>query len=121
MRQRLATFAVTFRNAIDQLPTSGRGVIHVGLETPDGEYVEAERFGRIISTVTAFDAKGKDLRWVYIHLYESYSPPDTSWFFDETIYKFGATQADNPEPISRPCTVVSDDGGPGMHWMRDAP
>jgi hypothetical protein len=110
-------------DAVDQLPSKGRGVVHVGIETFDGEYVEAERYARIIDTVATFNAKEKNLRWIYIHLYESYSPPTMSWFFDETIYKFGPDEAVANEPISSHYTVVPDkDGGiPSAHWLRNPP
>lgn len=110
-------------DAVSQLPAAGRGVVHVGHETPDGEAVEAERFGRIIDTVTAFDAAGKDLRWVYVHLYESYSPPDAEWVLDETVYRFGAACAANPEPLALHYTVLPGEAGsgPGAHWLRAAP
>jgi hypothetical protein len=110
-------------DAIEQLPANGRGVVHVGIETLDGEVVEAERYARIVNTVASFDAKGKDLRWVYTHLFESYAPPQKAWSFDETIYKFGANQAFNPEPISEHNTVAAGDDelSGGVHWLREAP
>jgi len=110
-------------DAVNQLPANVHSVIHVGLETPDGEQVEAERYARILNTVGWFDAKGKDLRWVYTHLYESYAPPDKAWYFDETIYKFGLNQDVNSEPIAMHSTVVPPEVGgiSGVHWMRDAP
>jgi hypothetical protein len=110
-------------DAVEQLPANGRCVIHVGIETPDGEIVEAERYARIVNTVASFDAEGKDLRWIYTHLYESYSPPETSWFFDETVYRFGVNEAPNPEPISMHYTIVPGDVGgiPCAHWERPAP
>lgn len=109
--------------AVEQLPASGRGVIHVGLETLDGELVEAERFERILRTTTMFDPTGKDLRWVYCHLYEAYAPPDKAWYFDETIYQFGVNKVPNPEPLTLRASVVPNEEGakPGMHWLRDAP
>jgi hypothetical protein len=110
-------------DAVEQLPTSGRGVIHVGIETFDGEVVEAERFERILKTTAMFNPNGKDLRWVYCHLYEAYAPPDKPWYFDETIYQFGANKSPNPEPISLRASVVPNEEGvePGAHWLRDAP
>lgn len=110
-------------DAVEQLPSVGRGVIHVGVETPDGEEVEAERYARILNTVAMFDAKGKNLRWVYTHLYESYSPPETSWYFDETIYKISVNEPVNPEPISLHATVVPCEAGVMdlAHWERPAP
>jgi hypothetical protein len=110
-------------DAVQQLPASGRGVIHVGFETFDGELVEAERLERIVKTTAMFDPIGKDLRWVYCHLYEAYAPPDKAWYFDETIYYFGANKLPNPEPITQRASVVPNEMGtaPGAHWLREAP
>ncbi|MBI1914866.1 MAG: hypothetical protein HYS12_09030 [Planctomycetes bacterium] len=110
-------------DAVEQLPVNGRGVIHVGLETFDGEFVEAERFERILRTTAMFDPTGKDLRWVYCHLYEAYAPPDKAWYFDETIYQFGANKSPNLEPITQRASVVPNEEGAesGPHWLREAP
>jgi hypothetical protein len=111
-------------DAVEQLPATGRGVIHVGIETPDGELVEAERFRRILNTAAKFDPNGKDLRWIYCHLYEAYAPPDVAWYFDETIYPFGF-RGEHPSgaPLTRTSSVVPHEEGvePGAHWLREAP
>lgn len=111
-------------DALEQLPASARGVIHVGLETPDGELVEAERFRRILNTAARFDPNGKDLRWVYCHLYEAYAPPECEWFFDETIYPFGL-RSENPSaaPLTTTSSVVPHEEGVehSAHWLREAP
>jgi hypothetical protein len=109
--------------AVEQLPATSPGVIHVGIETLDGELVEAERFKRILNTAAVFDPNGKDLRWVYCHLYEAYAPPDAAWYFDETIYPFGLNRQPNPEPIRLRASVVPNEEGvvKGAHWLREAP
>jgi hypothetical protein len=111
-------------DAVEQLPATGRGVIHVGLETLDGELVEVERFRRILNTVAKFSPNGKDLRWIYCHLYEAYAPPDREWYFDETIYPFGF-RGEHPSmaPLTRTSSVVPHEEGvePGAHWLREAP
>jgi hypothetical protein len=92
--------------------------------TPDGELVEAERFRRILNTAAKFDPNGKDLRWIYCHLYEAYAPPECEWYFDETIYPFGF-RGENPgaAPLATTSSVVPPEAGvePGAHWLRDAP
>ncbi|MFW6114298.1 MAG: hypothetical protein ACOC7K_01000 [bacterium] len=110
-------------NAVDQLPATGRGTIHVGIETQDGELVEAERFKRILKTAAAFNPNRKDLRWVYCHLYEAYAPPDKAWCFDETVYPLGLNREPNPEPITLTASVVpnEEDRQEGTHWLREAP
>jgi hypothetical protein len=108
---------------VSQFTGGTKGVVHVGLETLDGEAVEHERFQRIVNTLAKFDPAGKDLRWVYVHLYASYAPPDKPWYSDETIYKFGANKVPNPEPLCHHSSVVSGDDQieNGMHWLREAP
>jgi len=86
--------------------------------------VEAERYKRIVNTVSKFDALGKDLRWVFCHLFESYAPPDKPWYIDETVYWFGTSPSPGPLPLARPIsTIVPEEEGyqPGVHWLREAP
>ncbi len=54
--------------SLRQLPESGKGVVHIGLETLDGAIVEAERYARIVSSIYKFDALDKDLRVVRVRL-----------------------------------------------------
>lgn len=110
--------------AVSQLPDSGKGAVHVALETLDGANVEAERFGRIMNSLFQFDARGKDLRWVYCHLLQSYAPPDDCWIIDETVYHFGRSENAGVEPIVARSAVIpesaeSDDAG--FHWLRPPP
>jgi len=111
-------------DAIEQLPENGQCVIHVGLETYDGWPVEAERYSRITNTVFSFDTKSKDVRWVYCHLYQSYSPPDRDWVVDETIYHFTNHESLRNEPLRHRATLIpkgeeSIEGG--VHWLRESP
>jgi len=95
------------------------------METPDGAIVELERYRRMLATLATFNPDGKDLRWAFAHLFESYAPPHASWFLDETIYKFGTKLAVAPEPIlihnavSQPS--AEEDVIDGVHWLREAP
>jgi hypothetical protein len=114
--------------AVEQLPETGKGVVHIGLETLDGAIVEAERYARIVSSMYRFDARDKDLRWVYCHLFQSYAPPEQCWVIDETVYFFGRSGRDRDEPIRhRPAVVPEDasDDDPGAdsgaHWLRPPP
>jgi hypothetical protein len=114
-------------DAVNQLPESGKGVVHIGLETLDGAIVEAERYGKIISSLGIFDPLNRDLRWVYCHLFQSYAPPYDCWIIDETVYAFCL---DKPaqEPLSARSAIVlsqksgdSEDGELSVHWLRPAP
>lgn len=113
--------------AVRQLPSGEKGVVHVGLETLDGQIVEAERYDRIVNTVREFDAQGKDLLWVYCHLFQSYAPPDDCWVIDETVYYFGRSDQAHSEPIAERSAIIQedecDDGDSefSVHWMRPAP
>ena len=114
-------------DAVRQLPDGERGVVHVGLETVDGQIVEAERYARIVNTVRQFDARETDLRWVYCHLFQSYAPPHDCWIIDETVYYFGRSDQAGPEPISKRSSVIPEDevnednGCVSVHWMRPTP
>jgi hypothetical protein len=109
--------------AVQQLPQTGASVVHVGLETLDGVLVEAERHQRILRTVRNFSPGGKDLRWVYCHLYQSYAPPEKAWVIDETIYYFSHADHVKDQPLEHLGTVLPEDdpGDAGVHWLRDPP
>jgi hypothetical protein len=115
--------------AVSQFPGGGQGVVHVGIETPDGEDVEAERFACMIESLGKFDPMGQDLRWVFCHMFESYAPPmpNVNWFFDETIYKFGANRDPNPTPlttfscVTRKEEIEENASGHSVHWLREPP
>lgn len=109
--------------AVKQLPRDVPCAIHVGLETLDGVLVEAERFQRIFTTVQYFSPGGKDLRWVYCHLYQSYSPPEKPWVIDETTYQFCHQEHRADQPLNHLGTMLPADtpGDSGFHWLRDPP
>lgn len=109
--------------AVRQLPPVGRSAIHVGLETLDGAAVEAERLLRILRSVVTFDSSGKDLRWIYCHLFQPYAPPDEMWVFDETVHHFGRSRNVGDEPLATRTVVVPDDADSqeGVHWLRNPP
>lgn len=106
--------------AIDQLPVSGKGAVHIGLETIDGALVEEARFIRNTFNISTIDPKGKDLRWVYAHLLQFYSPPQDLWVVDETVSHFGN---DSTQPLPLTGIFLSDEtnNADGMHWHRPPP
>lgn len=113
--------------AVRQLPEAKRGVVHIGLETLDGQIVEAERYRRIVNSVRQFDSRTKDLRWVYCHLFQSYAPPYDCWIIDETVYYFGRSDQSGLEPITIRSAIVpedettGDDSNVSVHWLRPPP
>jgi len=103
--------------AVEQLPASSPSVVHIGLETLDGWFVEKERYRRICETVSSFDAKGKQLHWIYCHLFQPYSPPEVDWEFDETVYFFSANNYEGPPPLKQHSMIVPYEHiRPGVHW-----
>ena len=88
----------------------------------EGPFVEEVRFGRIRRSVLDFDALGKDLRWVYCHLFESYAPPDQSYAVDETVLRFGS-ESGHDEPISVRWAVLPEGAefSEGVHSRRAPP
>ena len=109
--------------AVNQIPPGRLGVVHIGLETLDGIMVEAARYRRIMETVSTFDLRGKNVRWVYCHLYQSYALPDMPWVLDETVYYFGKQKPGKSRPLKRTGTIVpsTDLDGPGVHWLKPPP
>ena len=110
-------------DAVRQLPDDRKCAIHVGLETLDGPAVEETRFLRILRSVVTFDSSGKDLRWIYCHLIQSYAPPDEIFVIDETVHHFGQSQDSGNEPLSHRSVIVPEDANSqdGVHWLRAPP
>ena len=109
--------------AVNQLPKDVPGVVHVGLETLDGVAVEAERYQRILNTVKNFNRNGKNLKWIFCHLFQHYSPPDCSFVIDETVYYFSNLFWMQDKPL-KTISVIAPDldySGSGVHWLRDPP
>ena len=109
--------------AVEQLPPAGKCAVHLGIETLDGPLVEETRFDRIRRSMVRFDSFGKDLRWVYCHLFESYAPPDRAWVIDETVIHFGRPMTGSEEPIACRSSIVRENeaSSAGVHWLRDPP
>lgn len=108
--------------AIDQLPENKNSVVHVGLETLDGVIVESERYRRIFNTAQNFDNSGKDLHWIYCHLFQSYAPSYQDWVFDETVHYFSHKDCRHEQPLTHHL-VTTDVGNSndGVHWLRKTP
>ena len=109
--------------AVSQLPPTERCAVHLGLETLDGPLVEEARLDRTKHSIVNFNALGKDLRWVYCHLFESYAPPDQLWVIDETVVHFGRDPTGRDEPLTfRPVIVPEGETvADGVHWHREPP
>lgn len=75
--------------ATEQLPEHVPGIVHIGLETADGDDVELVRSEKIVRTIDGFDPRGKRLARVFLHFFRSESSPDEAWAIDETTQQFG--------------------------------
>jgi hypothetical protein len=104
--------------ANSQLSGNVPGIIHVGIESLDGDVVEAYRHPRILEKIMGFDPRGSQLSWIYCNYFVPQSPPDQSWIFDETVTWFGFRDRRYRSPLHRKFLVISDEveteGRP--HW-----
>ncbi len=123
IRRKARAIRKQLRRAVDQFPPAGRCAAHVGLETVEGPVVEEERFSGIMRSVLDFDALGKDLSWVYCHLFESYAPPARSYAIDETVLRFGGPQTGGDEPIGFRWAVLPEGArfSEDFHWRLAPP
>ena len=106
--------------AIDQLPDSGKGAVHIGIETVDGVMVEEARSLLNRMNLSTMQANAKDLRWFFCHLLQFYAPPRGSWVVDETVERFGSQPT---HPLRSLGVFPSDEPlvEGGRHWRRSPP
>ncbi len=71
--------------AMQQFNSKDTSVVHIGMETFDGPEVEKIRFEKIINTVEEINPEKTNLKWIFCHFFQAYSPPDQNWVFDETV------------------------------------
>ncbi len=77
VRKRLA-------EATGQFTGAHPGMVHIGVETTEGDDVELVRSRKVIHTVQSFDPEGKPLEWISLHFFRGEAPPNEDWAFDET-------------------------------------
>ena len=100
--------------ATEQLSERVPGIVHIGVETADGDDVELVRSEKILRTVENFDPRGKNLTRVFLHFFRGESPPDQAWAVDETVQQFGVSGS----PL-RSGMLLGDDSVPTYrraHW-----
>jgi hypothetical protein len=105
--------------SIEQLPSGVPCGVHVGLDSLDGDLVEALRFARIAESLSEFDPGDRLLDWIYIHVFVPECPPDEVWAIDETVYTFErATRASerlkDTKLVLPPSVSLLDK----PHWLR---
>lgn len=104
-------------DGVRQLPDNRPGVIHIGLESVDGDDVERLRYDKVIRTITNFDPQGKELEYVYVHWFAPESSPTRSEAFDETSHWSGRRPG-HLRPLRDGMLVLAPDIATrdGVHW-----
>jgi len=104
--------------ATEQLTGVIPGIVHIGIETAEGDDVELVRSQRILNTVHSFDPDGKPLHWILLHYFRGEAPADQDWVLDETIQRAGSRgRLDLPlkaDFLVSPEHVKARDGA---HWL----
>lgn len=104
-------------DATKQLPIDKPSIIHVGLESHDGAIIEDERFLKILGTTLWWDPKGKEINWIFCHIFDPHVPPDDNWDFGESVLPFSRensseTPLGNPDLVDLEGVRVND----GVFW-----
>jgi hypothetical protein len=109
--------------ALKQLPMIENSVVHVGIETYDGLDVEVTRFSKINKTINEIGIANQNLKWIYVHFFQSYAPPDQSWVFDESLARFRNVLLKAPEPLKKTSLIVPFEKTEknNLHWFKPQP
>ena len=112
-------FRRVLANAEGQLPPDIPGVIHVGIESSSGNFVDFFRDMQNRSQARSFQPATSRLRWVYAN---HFVPEDTtrqneSWAMRETMvpYRIGKHGTKSPLP-GHMLVSPEDETVPGPHW-----
>ena len=111
------------RDAIGQFSLDTNGIIHIGIETLDGPFVEKERTGKIKNTLKEFDPQNNKLRWIYIHFFQTYSRSYEDWIIDETV-DFASAYINPIPPLEHTYLIIPEEESSmkdGPHWLRELP
>jgi hypothetical protein len=113
-------------SAVKQFNSTETAAIHIGVETFDGPQVEKVRFEKIKNTFQMLHTDGKQLQWVFVHYFQSYSPPNQDWVFDETVSAIVASSTSTTPvpPLHFRLMVVPEEGDTANdihHWDRPLP
>lgn len=104
--------------ATGQLSKSRPGVVHIGIETAEGEAVELARAMKIEDSLSRFNTNGKPLHWICLNFFLGEATPDGLWAFDETCYWKGIGTTGGQKPLEHSFVVLPKGGDtrPGVHW-----
>lgn len=111
------------QKAMKQFKSENTAIIHVGMETFDGPEVEKTRFNKINQTIEKIEPESTSLRWIFCHFFQSYSPPDQDWVFDETVSVM-SSYLDLKSPLNVKLMIVPDNGNTEddiSHWDKPLP
>jgi hypothetical protein len=109
-------------SALRQFKSEDTAVVHVGLETYDGPSVEWERFEKIQNTFELIDPANSNLRWLFCHFFQAYSPSDQPFVFDETTHAL--SHFPGKPPLEKRFMIIPDDADTAegsFHWERESP
>lgn len=109
--------------ALEQFQPEQNAVVHIGMETFDGPAVEQQRFLKITDTLNRIDLNGKKLKWGFCHFFQSYSPVNVVWTFDETVSIISSNPPEGIPPLDSKFLIVPEDEGVDnlSHWERPLP
>ena len=109
-------------SALSQFQPKQNVIVYIGMETFDGPEVEAKRLGKIQVTLNDLGIRGKDLKWIFLHFFQSYSTPNQNWVLDETVKSFGNIKSIKEMPLrSRYLLAETNENFALGHWERPLP
>lgn len=109
--------------ASKQFKSEDTSFLHIGLETFDGPEVEKIRFEKIMNSLDDFNPNDIKMKWIFCHFFQSYSPPDQDWVFDETVSMLSPFLNIKP-PLIQNLMIVPNDGETSheeFHWNKPLP
>lgn len=110
-------------SAMQQFNSNETGVIHIGMETFDGPAVEMARLEKINTTIAGIDPTSTNVKWIFCHFFQAYSPPDECWAFDETVRSLSPLSKQDC-PLKNWYMIIpenSDTASDISHWERPLP
>ena len=94
--------------ALRQVPREEPSIIHIGLDTIDGQNVEKLRYDKILQTIFRFNTLGINLQWIFCHLFDPHVPIDKNWDFGETVHYFQKEHSLLKNPLPKMLLVVPE-------------
>jgi len=117
--QKARHFRSILANAEDQLPSDRPGVVHIGVESRSGEYVDALRHIRNFGEADTFKPTNSRLRWVYCNYFvpEATTQANEAWAMTETVVPYRIGSHRTAWPLPGHLLMMPEDGArEGVHW-----